>query len=147
MRLKIVFIFLCLSSLAACTDRTLTLIDGERRHLEQFEGQWLLVNYWAAWCKPCVKEIPELNVLNQKKNIKVLAFNYDKPPLAALRELEERFAIKYPSLGEDPAALFGQETVNALPATMVIDPAGQFKTWLMGPQTIDTVMHALKAHD
>ena len=42
------------------------------------KGQWVVINYWARWCKPCVKEIPELNKLNQQHtDITVLGVNYD----------------------------------------------------------------------
>jgi thiol-disulfide isomerase/thioredoxin len=111
------------------------LLHGEKKTLSDYGGQWLFINYWAAWCKPCLKEIPELNVLNSDAGIEVLAFNYDGLDKASLKDQVSKFDIQYRSLIRDPASLFGQPTPTGLPATMVINPKGEFVEWLYGAQT------------
>ena len=50
--------------LGACGDKPET---GGVPRLEDLRGQWVLVNYWAQWCKPCIEEIPELNQLDSER--------------------------------------------------------------------------------
>ena len=52
--------------------------DSPTASLEELRGQWVVINYWAQWCKPCIEEIPELNALDQKyEQVTVLGVNYD----------------------------------------------------------------------
>jgi thiol-disulfide isomerase/thioredoxin len=53
--------------------------------LEQLRGQWVVINYWAIWCKPCIQEIPELNALNELPEVTVLGVNYDGAAAEELR--------------------------------------------------------------
>jgi len=63
------------------------------------EGNWILINYWADWCPPCIKEIPEINTFSDKHpEVIVLAFNFDRLEAEDLRPQIKKFNIKYPSL-------------------------------------------------
>jgi thiol-disulfide isomerase/thioredoxin len=146
LRLKNVFVFWLIGLLMACSNFSLTFLDGDKKNINEFEGQWLLINYWAAWCKPCLKEIPELNVFNSRSDIEVLAFNYDQLDEITLKEQIIKFDIQYLSLAIDPASLFKQPKPNGLPATMVVSPKGEFVEWLYGAQTNDSLLEALNKH-
>ena len=52
-----VLIFL-LFILSSCYDQDYMLVDGSSGKLNDFRGNWLVVNYWADWCPPCIKEMP-----------------------------------------------------------------------------------------
>lgn len=121
--------------LCACAERELTMSDGKAEPLSKYQGQWLFVNYWAVWCKPCVEEIPELNALDKHKNITVLAYNFDNNKGVLLDNQASKLGIDFAMLGHDPADVFGQTHPGVLPATMLISPEGQFQEWLLGPQT------------
>lgn len=122
-------------ALAGCQKPSFKTASGETLEWGQLEGQWVLVNYWAEWCKPCLEEIPELNALDQDPGITVIGVNYDEVQGQALRALGERMGIRYTMLGEDPGPVLGWDTPVALPATMVLNPGGELVESRFGPQT------------
>jgi len=140
LRLKIVLLACLVTLLTACSKPKLEFVGGHSKLLSDFKGQWLLINYWAVWCKPCVKEIPELNLVNQKAGMTVLAYNFDSNTDDTLDLQMSRLGIQYSALAVDPALMLSQKSPKALPATMLIGPDGEFKTWLMGEQTLGSIL-------
>lgn len=102
---------------------------------DSLRGQWVLVNYWAEWCKPCLEEIPELNELDKAPDIAVLGVNFDGVTGAELVDLGERMGIEFTMLAQDPASRFGWRIPVALPATFVVNPDGELLETRFGPQT------------
>ena len=95
----------------------------------------MLVNYWADWCPPCIKEIPE--IVSFSKNypeVKVFAFNFDRLDVDDLRPQIKKFGITYPSIITHPRSLWGIETPKTLPATYFISPDGQILFKSLKPQ-------------
>ncbi|MEH6610400.1 MAG: TlpA disulfide reductase family protein [Halioglobus sp.] len=110
------------------------------RTLEALRGQWVVINYWAKWCKPCIKEIPELNELDSSyASVTVLGVNYDGATGAELTEQTQRFGVEFVSLGEDPAALLQIPRPVVLPTTIILNPAGAVVQTLVGPQTLESL--------
>ena len=65
---------------------------------QELQGEWMIVNFWAQWCKPCREEIPELNrlsVLLESNKIQVLGINYDGIEGAELESAIKRLAIRF----------------------------------------------------
>ena len=123
--------------LSACSEPDYRLVDGKAGHLDDFLGKWLVVNYWADWCPPCIKEMPELtNFYNSNKDsVLVLAYNFDRLEGEELSNQIERFGVDIPSITNDPGLLFGWESPPSLPATYIITPEGKLLHTLIGPQT------------
>ena len=111
------------------------LSSGQTLQWQEMEGEWVLVNYWAEWCKPCFEEIPELNALNELEGIRVLGVNFDNEQGEALRALVERMGIEFEVLAEDPGPRFEWQRPLALPATMVVNPEGALTEARFGKQT------------
>lgn len=139
MRIKTLFSFVSLILLSACSNEDFLMADGSRQSLGQYKGQWLLINYWAEWCRPCLEEIPELNTLDKQPEFQVIGFDYDKDVGQALINKIERVGIEFPVMLESPAEIFNEKEPGGLPATMLVNKEGQFSKWLMGPQTIDSI--------
>src|SRR3989338_4110386 len=57
-------LLLALSSPIHATDFSLEDMRGKMHRLEDYRGKWVLVNFWATWCPPCLSEIPELSSLH-----------------------------------------------------------------------------------
>src|SRR5690554_7457367 len=92
---------LMLLSASGCEKIELERADGTQANWDKYRGQWVLVNYWAEWCKPCLEEIPELNELDKAPDISVLGVNFDGITGTALEQLGEDMGIEFLMLGQD----------------------------------------------
>ena len=109
-------------------------------------GHWVVINYWAVWCKPCIKEIPEFNRLaREHPEIRVFGVNYDGETGSELAQQVERLGIEFPLLPEDPAAELGTPRPVVLPTTLVLAPDGRLAATLVGPQTLESLVAATEA--
>ena len=110
----------------------------------------VLVDYWAEWCAPCRKEIPELNELQDQAveqgiKFRVFGVNYDGLQGADLDAVMERMVIDFPVLLDDPRQRFGIARAEVLPMTVIIDPNGKVKTILSGPQTAQSLLASVES--
>lgn len=141
--MKLPAAMLCLL-LAACSDPEVRLANGTGTSWDAWEGQWLLVNYWAEWCAPCREEIPELNrIHNDATGVVVLGVNFDGLEGERLTSLMEKMDVRFPVLLDDPAARWEQARPSVLPSTLVIDPDGRLHDVLVGPQTYESLARAV----
>ncbi len=99
--------------------------------------KWLVVNYWAEWCKPCLEEIPELNTLQQQypERVLVMAVNFDGLQSDALTAAVTSFDIRYTVLDQDPHRALRFDRPQQLPTTILIDPERRQLLVRVGPQT------------
>ncbi len=97
----------------------------------------MVLNYWATWCAPCRKEIPELSALHrQRSDITVLGLAFEDPADTDLVGFLAEFDVAYPILLVDvyqPPAPFGAPKV--MPTTIILDAAGIAVKSFLGPVT------------
>ena len=126
---------------SSCSEPDYRLVDGSSGKLDDFLGRWLIVNYWADWCPPCIKEMPELeNFYNDNEDrALVLTYNFDRLEGEELQSQIIRFGVNVPSILTDPGILFGWEAPPSLPATYIINPEGILIHTLIGPQTQESL--------
>lgn len=127
-------------ALCACGEGQKT--TGELQ-LDALRGQWVVINYWAQWCKPCIREIPELNALDQRyPRVTVLGVNYDGATGEELEQQLHKLGVAFTMLSADPARQLGVPRPVVLPTTLVLDPGGQLSATLVGPQTVASLARA-----
>jgi len=117
---------------------------GDVVRTSELEGQWVFVNYWAEWCKPCYEEIPELNALDQRDGVRVLGVNFDQVEGQPLRTLMEDMGIEFTVVTDDPQAHYGWEHPVSLPATFVINPEGDVVEARFGEQTEEELVEVME---
>ncbi|HUX64628.1 TlpA disulfide reductase family protein [Sulfuricella sp.] len=140
-----VFFGLCLaifSSAVAAADFSFRDIVGKQHNLADYRGKWVLVNYWATWCPPCLKEIPDLIALHdahKDKDLVVISIvtDYNNPKL--VNDFARDHRISYPVvLGNDGiVAQIGR--VEGLPMTYMFNPQGKVVAYNVGALTKKTV--------
>ena len=121
------FLILVSATEARAVDYKLPDTDGKIQSLDQYEGKWLIVNYWATWCRSCMKEIPELIDFhkNNDHDAVVVGINYEAIDRKKLKKFVDTKPIPYPVLSTLPVRKTPLGPVPALPATYIINPQGK----------------------
>ena len=115
----------------------LTTLDGQSFDLAAQRGKWAIVNFWATWCGPCLKEMPELSALDaMREHIVVVGLAYEDTTEDDLRAFLVKHPVVYPMALVDvynPPADF--DTPRGLPFTYLIGPDGGVVKKYTGPVT------------
>jgi len=122
-------------------DFTLVQLGGGDVAVSDYRGEWVVVNYWATWCTPCVKEMPELSALHEERDgVVVLGLAYEDVDDADFFEFLKKAPVSYPILKVDvfdPPQPFGAPKV--LPTTIILDPSGKAVKTFLGPVTREDI--------
>ncbi len=115
----------------------LPAVDGSTYELGAHRGRWVVVNFWATWCGPCLKEMPELSELDQRRDdIEVVGLAYDDIETKDMQAFLKKHPVAYPIVIVDtfsPPADFA--TPRGLPTTYLIAPDGKVAKQFLGPVT------------
>ena len=137
MKNRIIQLF-CLLIVISCQNNDIEIFNGSDTNLNKLNGNWIVINYWADWCAPCIKEIPELNDFAKENNdLLVFTFNFDQLDEDDLKPVAKKFNIEVPSIVTHPRDIWGIQTPPAVPATFFINPDGNLALSLFRPQTKD----------
>ena len=144
--MKNIFIYLAIIFLFfSCSKPDLRVFEGDNVFLSDLKGKWIIFNYWADWCPPCIKEIPELNNLqrNYSNELKVFLINFDMLEGEELNQQLKKFNVKVDSLLSDPSTIYKWVIPENLPVTFIINKNGDLEHTLVGPQTEEEIISLL----
>jgi thiol-disulfide isomerase/thioredoxin len=124
-----------------------TALDGNTFDLAAHRGHWVVVNFWATWCGPCLKEMPELSALDaMREHVDVVGLAYEDTTPEEMRAFLQTHPVVY------PIAIIGTyappkdfETPRGLPTTWLIAPDGRLAHHFLGPVTAKDVEAAIAA--
>ena len=116
------------------------LIDtaGKAHSLAEYKGKWVLVNFWATWCPPCLEEIPEFaEIYSARKNIDlmVIGIAIDFDDKKQVFEFAEKQGMNYPLVLADDKIIVQFGKINVLPTSFLYDPKGKKVLHRVGPLT------------
>ncbi|NDV92908.1 redoxin domain-containing protein [Alteromonas sp. 345S023] len=108
--------------------------DGTKYKWTSLEGNWVIINYFAPWCVPCLREMPELHSFNQNlpSNTYLFAINYDNLSKKELAKMLQKHNITLPVIQANKDTQLPMEKPPYLPATFIIGPDGEIKDTIMG---------------
>lgn len=107
---------------------TLKDLDGKEVSLSDFEGKVVIIDFWATWCPPCRKGIPELVELQEKygaKGLSIVGISLDQGGVAPVRKFAEEYKINYPVVMGDEDVVSAYGNIQAIPTAFVIDRKGK----------------------
>ena len=143
----LIILLLCFSAVNAAYETeepvefTLEKLGGGEVAMSDYRGGWVVVNYWATWCAPCVKEMPELSELHDgRDDLVVLGLAFEDVDDEDFFEFLEDAPVSYPILKVDvysPPEPFGAPRV--LPTTIILDPEGKAVKAFLGPVTREDI--------
>lgn len=138
------------TSVAALFALTFDDAQGRPQPLAQWQGKWLLLNFWATWCAPCVEEMPTLQQAAREYGGRGVAFvGLGIDNAAAIRRFQSDLKIDIPLLvagagGTELVRQLGNPT-GALPYTVLISPTGKIARTRLGLLKLDLLRSWLDA--
>ncbi len=127
---------------AQALDMPLTAVDGSQTNLKHYRGKWVVVNYWATWCPPCIVEMPELQSFHDEhadKDALVVGINSELISQRQLQEFLEDYFISYPNFVSRPGQQSQLGLIPVLPTTFMVSPDGKVVARQVGPVTHEMI--------
>jgi len=133
---------------ALAVDMPLTDIRGNKVNLSSYQGKWVVVNYWATWCPPCIIEMPELQAFHDRHaaadDAIVLGINTELIGKQQLQQFLDDYFISYPIFVSRPTQQSELGLIPGLPTTFLVTPQGKVVARQVGPVTQEMIEQFIK---
>ncbi len=133
----------------AAPDFELEDLDGVQHRLSDYRGTWVIVNYWATWCPPCIDEMPALMDFyetHREDGVAVLGVNIEEIDVMELRHFVDSLLVGYPILLSGAHPPESMPAVFGLPTTFVVSPEGDIVATSIGPVTGADLEASIREH-
>lgn len=145
-RTMCVLLALLMPGVSQAGDFALEDMQGKTHRLSDYRGKWVLVNFWATWCPPCLAEIPELNSLYKAhKDLVVIGIAMEYGSGKSVADFARKHAVSYPVVlgNRKIAAQIGD--IDVLPTSYLYSPTGEQVSTQAGEVTRKNVENYIKS--
>lgn len=118
-------------------------IDGTAHKWRDYQAQWLVINYFAEWCAPCLKEVPELNQFQQSGEYSLFAISFDNEDDNTMQAIAKKYQMQFPIISAESEPELPVAKPRALPTTYIINPNGEVAKTLMGEVTSEKLRQTI----
>ena len=105
-------------------------------NLENFKNKLIILNFWATWCKPCLEEMPSLDILQSKKklnNLKIFPINIGQENILKAEKFYKELNIKNLNIYFDPTVTLAKKfSLRGIPTTILINKQGKEFARILG---------------
>ncbi len=112
--------------------------QGKTHRLEDYRGKWVLVNFWAVWCPPCLSEIPELSSLHdahKDSDLVVISIAMDSGSSRKVADFSQAHGISYPVVMGNRKVTAQIGELDVLPSSFLYSPTGEQVSYQAGEVT------------
>jgi thiol-disulfide isomerase/thioredoxin len=137
---------LAIAEIAVSVNFVLKDTAGVKHQLSNYKGKWVLINYWATWCPPCLEEVPDLVNLydrRKKKDLMVIGVVLDYKSVKEVTDYVDDMLMSYPIVLGDDAVTVQIGSAQVLPTTFIYNPQGELvkiKHGLITKQYIEKII-------
>ena len=147
-RLRWILLLLILPFSGHAADFSLEDMQGKTHRLADYRGKWVLINFWATWCPPCISEIPELTSLHnahQDNDLVVIGIAMDSGSSKKVADFAKAHGISYPVVmgNQEIAAQIGE--MEVLPTSYLYAPNGEQVSYQPGGVTRESIEAYIKS--
>lgn len=106
---------------------TVKLVGGEKVSLSDYAGRWVLINFWATWCGPCVLEMPSLSSLAKKmqgKGFEVLAIHSGPTTELKIKEFAQKHNLDMTMAIDEDKSASASYGITSIPSTFIVNKKG-----------------------
>ena len=120
-----------------------TDLNGHERQFDEYRGKWVLVNYWASYCPPCLAEMPDIERFYRanRKKFTVLGMDTASSSVPDIKAFMQDYGITYPLIPTQTSTLLAFGEIFAIPTSYLISPQGKVVNKTIGMITFKDLNH------